>query len=363
MAAFAAAALIGVIVGASIVKVPYFALRPGSVLDSRSAIEVEGAQTYDSSGALHYTTVSIRQTTALEWMMASFDDDVELVHEEELLGDRDAEENRQYNQVLMDQSQLVAPTVALETLGYEVDSSIGGMAVGEVDEELPARGVLEVGDVIVEVDGEALDDIDSLELVMSEQEPGGEIDLKIIPCGLVTPCGIDGEHPEEAPAPDEVPDEALEELTVDLVEDPQNEGRAIMGVVVGAYDLEYDFPVDIRFDTGEIGGPSAGLAFTLTLIDLMSPGDLTGGLDVAITGRVSPDGTVGSVGGTGQKAAAARSDDMDVFLVPAEGSDYENADAHSGDVEVIPVGSVEEALETLESLGGDPLEIPAEVAG
>jgi PDZ domain-containing secreted protein len=70
------------------------------------------------------------------------------------------------------------------------------------------------------------------------------------------------------------------------------------------------------------------------------------------------DGTVGSVGGTGQKAAAAHNNDMDAFLVPAAGADYENAEAHSRDVEVIPVDTLDEALQVLEDLGGDPLELP-----
>jgi PDZ domain-containing protein len=351
--AFVAAALIATIVGASVVKVPYFALRPGSVLDSSAAIEVDGAPTYPSEGTIHYTTVSIRQTTALEWVMANFDDDVELRARDEILGNRDPEENRQYNQVLMDNSQLAATAAALETLGYEVETSVGGMVVAEVMADYPAEDVLNVGDVIVEVNGEPLDDVDALEAVMADQAPDDAVELMVVPGEDLSDEELSGEAELQAEP---------EERTVGLAEDPEDEERAIMGIQIAAYDLDYDFPVDVSFDTGEIGGPSAGLAFTLTLIDLMTPGDLTGGQNIAVTGSVFRDGTVGSVGGTGQKAAAARKEDMDAFLVPAAGSDYDNTRSHAGDVEVIPVETVAEALEVLADLGGDPVDLPVEDA-
>lgn len=385
-----ASALLGTIVAASQIELPYFALRPGSVLDSDAAIQIDGAPTYDSEGTIHYTTVSVRQTSALEWVLAHFDSDADLVHRDQILGDRDPEENRQHNRELMDQSQLVAPTVALEALGYEVPTSISGIVVGGVEEDMPAEGELKPGDVIVEIEGQALDDLGVLEDVMSEQEPGDELDLVVLPFDAArdpfetplerpTTCTAEEEaEADEATEQGEVDPareavkveldaalaepEMLEERTVGTAEDPETADRAMMGVAPVAYGLEHEFPVDICFDTGDVGGPSAGLAFTLALVDLMSPGDLTGGLEIAVTGTMAMDGSVGSVGGTGQKAAAAHSNGMDVFLVPAAGADFENAEAHSRDVDVIPVATLDEALEALEELGGDPLELPLDDA-
>src|SRR5690606_17468676 len=117
----------------------------------------------------------------------------------------------------------------------------------------------------------------------------------------------------------------------------------VMGVRVMDVVLDYDFPVDVEIDTGDVGGPSAGLAFTLGIIDDLTPGDLTGGEDVAVTGTISGNGTVGPVGGTGQKAAAVREAGIELFLVPS--ADYDAAVDHAGDdLEVVAVDTVEEAL-------------------
>ena len=107
-----------------------------------------------------------------------------------------------------------------------------------------------------------------------------------------------------------------------------------------------------------MGGPSAGLSFTLTLLDLLTPGELTGGEVVAVTGTIDVNGDVGAIGGVEQKAAAARRDGVRYFLVPGSIPENELAAARrqAGDaVQVIEVNTLEEALEALESIGGDPL--------
>jgi PDZ domain-containing protein len=109
-----------------------------------------------------------------------------------------------------------------------------------------------------------------------------------------------------------------------------------------------------------VGGPSAGLAFTLAIIDDLTPGDLTGGADVAVTGTINSDGTVGPVGGTGQKAAAVRAQGYDVFLVPS--ADYEAAERRAGDVDVIAVDTLDEALAALADQGGNVDDLPQPAA-
>ena len=120
-------------------------------------------------------------------------------------------------------------------------------------------------------------------------------------------------------------------------------------------------PFEIDFQTDRIGGPSAGVAFALTLIDELSPGDLTGGEDVAVTGEIQLDGSVGAIGGLPQKASAVRQAGVQHFLVPASQSEEDLARARevAGDeVEIIPVATLDEALSALERLGGDPLPTP-----
>ena len=117
-------------------------------------------------------------------------------------------------------------------------------------------------------------------------------------------------------------------------------------------------PFEIAFDTGQIGGPSAGLAFTLTLLDELTEGDLLGGVDVAVTGTMQLDGSVGPIGGLPQKVSAVRQAGISHFIVPAGQSEADMASAREiagDDVELIVVANIDEALAALERLGGDPL--------
>lgn len=323
------------VISAAVVELPYYAFRPGSVRDSGAAVSVEGTTTYAPDGSISYTTVSLRPTTLFGLLGAWIDDDVDVVARDRVLGDRNPDQNRQLNLELMDDSQQTATLVALETLGYDVQVSIAGQVVVDVQTGMPADGVLDPGDTIVEIDGEPVDDLDDLERLMSDKVPGDEVDLVIMPL-------------------DEPADRR--EVTITLAAGPDDADRGVMGVFVQPADVDFDFPVDVSFDTGEVGGPSAGLAFTLTLIDLLSPGELTGGEEIAVTGAIDADGRVLPVGGAAQKAAAVRDADIDAFLVPVE--DYQDALRSARDVEVIQVASVDEALRELDELGGESLETP-----
>jgi PDZ domain-containing protein len=322
------------IVGAATIPLPYYLFRPGSVRDTEALIAIDGTETFPSDGTIGYTTVSLRQATLMGLLAGWLDDDVDIHSRDEVLGDRNPDENRTLNLQMMDNSKQVATQVALERLGFDVPVSITGETVLEVLPELPADGVLEVGDTITAVDGEQLDDPDDLSRLLSDEAPGDDVTLTVEP-------GT-GASPRD------------EELA--LGADPDDPDRAIIGVSVAGRDLVYDFPFDVAIDTGDVGGPSAGLAFTLALIDELTPGDLTGGADVAVTGTIRSDGVVGPVGGTGQKAAAVRAKGYDLFLVPT--ADYADAAAHAGDVEVVAVDTLEDALEALGEVGGNVDDLP-----
>src|SRR5918995_264093 len=244
---------------------------------------VDGAEVYASDGTISYTTVSLRQATLFGLASGWIDDDVDVVPRDEVLGGRDADENRTLNMQMMDTSKQVATQVALERLGHPVDVSITGETVVEGIPDMPADGVVEPGDTITAVDGEPLDDPDDLTRLLGDEAPGDEVTVTV-------------QSPESAAERDE-------ELA--LAADPDDPERAIMGVRPSPRGVDFDFPFDVVIDTGDVGGPSAGLAFTLAIIDDLTPGDLTGGAKVAVTGTIAGDGSVGPVGGTGQKAAGA----------------------------------------------------------
>jgi PDZ domain-containing protein len=117
--------------------------------------------------------------------------------------------------------------------------------------------------------------------------------------------------------------------------------RAFVGV-----NMVQPFPFPLSIESGDIGGPSAGLMWALGLYDLMTSGDLTGGRTIAGTGTIALDGTVGPIGGITDKIVAAERSGADVFLVPVD--DMPELDGtDTGDVEVVPVATFDEALEAL----------------
>jgi PDZ domain-containing protein len=130
-------------------------------------------------------------------------------------------------------------------------------------------------------------------------------------------------------------------------------GQAQVGVASTTKDLNFDFPVDVEIDTGSVGGPSAGLAFTLTILDELSPGNLTGGQKIAVTGTIELDGTVGPIGGVVQKAVTAKRAGARVFIVPE--AEEAAARDHADGMKVVGVSNLEEALTALQRNGGEPL--------
>ncbi len=325
--------LTGFAVSATVVPLPYYAFRPGAVRETESLISVGGdTEVFPAEGSISYTTVSLRQATLFGLLQGWVDDDVDIHPEKDVLGDRDADENRSFNLDLMDDSKNVAAQVALEHLGYDVPVSSDGQQVIDVSPGSAADGVLTPGDTIVAVDGEAIDQPEDLQRLMDGKKPGDTVALSV-----------------------EKPGEAATDLDLTLTPAPDDPARGVMGVVVQPRNISYDFPVDVDIDTGDVGGPSAGLAFTLGILDDLTPGELTGGEAVAVTGTISPDGSVGPVGGTGQKAAAVRDAGIGTFIVPT--ADYEDAEARAGDVTVVPVDTVEDALAALADLGGNGLDL------
>jgi Lon-like protease len=133
-------------------------------------------------------------------------------------------------------------------------------------------------------------------------------------------------------------------------------GAPRLGVALATRNAQFAFPLRVTIDTGKVGGPSAGLAFTLALLDDLDPADLTGGQKVAVTGTIDTTGRVGPVGGVAQKAAAARRNGAVAFLVPPE--EEHDARRHAGRMSVVVVRTLDDALGALAQLGGAGLPPP-----
>lgn len=317
----------------NIIELDKVTLGPGGARPVEGLVAVgDGGEAFESDGDILFTTVSLDDhVTIWDGFVAWIDDDVAVFDKADILGDRDEEESRQFNQDLMEDSKTTAVRVALERLGYDVASGTGAL-VSAIDPQQPAADVLEGGETIVALDEEPLELGDDLVAEVRGREPGDDVTLTVEAEG--------GESRQEM---------------VELGERPDVAGDAYLGIGVGTRDLEFDLPFEIGIDSGEVGGPSAGLAFTLAVLDVLTPGELTGGMEIATTGTINGLGEVGRVGGVIQKAAAVRQTDATLFLVPE--SELAEAQAAAGDdLEIVGVADLDEALAALAERGGNAAE-------
>lgn len=322
------------VIAAAIIRVPYFLLAPGSVRNTQKVISVDGTEAFENAGEVDFATVSMKRATALTAFFGWIDDGTDVVDEKLILGDSTEAENRQANIRDMTDSKQVATVVALEALGHEVPAHGTGAVVSAVGEGSAASGQLAVGDVVVRAADKQVNLAEDLVAVIAEHQPGDKIALEV-------QRGGEG-------------DAQVVEVTLGHRSDDVN--KALLGVSSFTRDLTFDFPFEVTIDSGTVGGPSAGLAFTLGIMDRLVPQSITGGLKVATTGTIDLNGNVGPVGGVTQKTIAVKRAGAEIFLVPS--SEVEEARRSAGNMRVEPVDTLEDALRVLATVGGGTAVIP-----
>ncbi len=304
------------------------------------------ADQYPPVGDIYFVTVTEPEQSLLSWLIGRDDPAIQFMTKEEKFGVQTPEQRRVFALESMRSSEQVAQYVALKRVGFDVelvpgDVLIEAMVCLEPNEEgtecvtwSPSDEVLEPGDRIIEVEGEKIDGVEDLSRILKGHKPGDVVTMKIDPSNG---------------------DEVV--VDVELTASPEEPDRTIVGFY--PFDTRrVELPFELDINTGQIGGPSAGLAFTLTLIDELTEGELTGGGSIAVTGTIELDGTVGAIGGLRQKASTVAQAGVDVFIVPlAQGEEDIAAARESGgdDLTIITVSTIEEAIAALEKLGGDAI--------
>jgi Lon-like protease len=308
------------------VVLPYYAFSGGPVSDVINSVDVSGTETFLPDGSLMMLTVSSQEVNPFEALIAGFDPDVDLVRREAVRPPDESDEDFvARNQENMDLSKETAITLALTRLGYKVTSKTDGVLVATLVPETPAGEVLKVDDVIVAINGTLVQLPDEISPIIASLDVGDVVVVEVR--------------------------RGTEDLTISVELAPREDDPTVPMIGIGAIAanprFEYPFPVEI--DAGLVGGPSAGMMYTLAVLDILTPGDLTGGHIVAGTGTIDDVGTVGAIGGVRQKVVAAEAAGAEVMLVPA--SNYEEAlTARRDHMELLPVATLDEALEALERL-------------
>lgn len=324
--------VIGLWIVALLTPLPYVTYTPGITVDvlgeqgGQPIVQAAGQETYDDEGALLLTTVYVtrpeRRVSLFEVMGGWFDpDDAVYPYDAVYSSELTRQEVEEQAAFMMASSQDVATAAALRSLGHEVPQVVRVLGVRE---GLPADGRLLVDDVLLAVGGQQVD----------------------TPQDVVT--AVRG-APVDEPLAFRVR-RGGREMTVDVA--PRDvEGEKLVGITPAE---GFDFPFDVSIEVDPaIGGPSAGLFFALAIHDRLTPGPLTGGGTVAGTGSLAADGTVGKIGGIQQKIAASREAGADLFLVP--GGNCDDVDgARNGDMRLVRVDNLSDAVTSLESWVSDP---------
>jgi PDZ domain-containing protein len=307
-------------------KLPYFAIAPGPVEEVADLISVEDVPVYPTNGELFLLTVGLREVNVFEFVEAELDPRVDLWGRDVVRPPGVTQEQQtRTNLQAMDQSIDTAIYVALTRLGYEVGFTGEGVTILEVVAGSPADGVLQVGDVITQIDGVQVLTSDDASNDIRAHQIGDTIQL----------VGTRNGEPLN--------------VSVTLAAHPELAGAPMVGVVLDTVNLALVLPIDVEVDSRNIGGPSAGMMYAITVLDLLTEEDLAKGHRIAGTGTISFDETVGAIGGIRQKVFAARSVGAEYVLVPTDNYD-EALTAAGKDIQVVAVGTLQDALDFLDTL-------------
>lgn len=286
-------------------------------------VKVEGEKPDRSGGGIYYVAVDVRQASVLEETFPGLHDGSTLVPAEQIRPEGIDERTRRQGELReMARSQEYAAAVALRELGYTVEVDTRGALVEAVGNGYPAEGELAPGDVMVSVDGKRVRSAAELTKRMRSKRPGDTVRIRV----------RRGRRSFDA--------------SLRTVENPQDSRRAFLGVVISD-DADVELPIDIQIELGNVGGPSAGLAFALDLHEELGR-NIDRGRRVAATGEITLDGRIRAVGGVKQKTIGARRSGMDLFLVPGENA--AEARRYAEGLQVVPVESFQQALRELATL-------------
>lgn len=323
--------LLAAIIASFYIDLPYFALIPGQAQDVAPLLTVPQGKGHSIHGQLMLTDVGVADVTAGNWLYFHFDHDAQLYPKSDFIESGTTEQ--QYDEqdtVDMDESQLTAAAVSLRQLGYSVAYHDAGVLVWATQPGTSAYSDLSVGDVITRLDGDPTPNIAALETAMRGRSAGQTVKLRV---GTV-------DHPDTDHT-----------VSVKLSSAKEN-GKTVP--VIGIQVLTqpgWTFPFHVSVNLDNIGGPSAGLAFTLGFIDTLTGGHLTGGRTISATGTICANGSVGQVGGVPQKTVAVENAHATVFIVP-EAEVGQARSKNNGTLHIFGVTNLQEALNDLKSLGG-----------
>lgn len=322
--------------------IDYYIYKPGNTYNTADFVTVEGADK-DDEGSFSLTTVAVMKGTPFSYVTASMQQFSEVRKVQEVRLKEEDDEEYEVRQIkMMDDSKFNAISVAFEQAGLSYEVDYKGLYILNVYEDSAADGIIQPGDVIVEVEQENIKSLEHFQQLLEPVEEGKEVEFVI------------------------ERDSQLITEKIRLKKIPGMDGQVGIGISYNELRAIKSDP-HVELQTDDIGGPSAGLMFTLEILNQLLDEDLTKGYDIAGTGEMFTDGTVGRIGGIEKKVVSAHQEKKDYFFVPDDEiteamkqrnpkvqSNYEaaleTAKKIGTTMEIVPVKSIEDALAFLEGL-------------
>ena len=332
----------GALITSSLVKINYWEVAPGSAEEVASRFSFDKnalsqVTRYETSAPILFVTAYGSKLSALDALVGVLDPDVDVLNREEKFGTITPSEQRRLGFQAMASAKQIAEYVALNRLGYNVSIAYGKLIIERLvceDAPRPLSACLQLnpGDTITAFDGIEIPTLSDLMPIIADYSPGDVVEVTI------------------------TPHKTTDSVTkkIELMVSPDDPNRTIIGVWP-ADTRTVDLPFEVDIDTDSIGGPSAGLSFTLALLDELTAGELTGGVKVAATGTIDGDESIGAIGALRQKTVAVKASGATVFLVPSAQTAEELSAARrvaGSKLRIVPVANLTEALKVLEELGG-----------
>jgi PDZ domain-containing protein len=307
------------------VPTSYYVMSPGIAEDLGPIITVENGYKSDIEGSFLLTAVGSQRATVWDYIYVNLfqPEGYELeILSEQLPEGIDMDKYLNMMSDLMEESKMTAEAVALRKLGYEVKVQGEGVEIIEVLEASNAADQLQNGDIIKQIDGQKVEIASEAVEIIRNREVGDQVSLEVIRNN-----------------------ERLS-YTVETIELPESPGQASIGILIGTKNLDYQFPIEVSYDTGNIVGPSAGGMFALEIYNQMVKEDITAGKRIAGTGTINLEGEIGRIDGIVQKIIAAENAEADIFILPQE--NYEQAQTIETNLQLVPVETFDDAINFLQ---------------
>ncbi|MFD2171420.1 SepM family pheromone-processing serine protease [Tumebacillus lipolyticus] len=321
------------------IPTPYYLYQPGSAEELAPMVTVEGGDKAEK-GALMLTTVSSLKASNYYYLAYGyFAPHTEIKRENEVRGDLSEEEYSRLLAHMMKSSQHNAIVAGLRAAEQSVQVRNVGVFLSDFVEGSKAKGILQVGDILHAVDGKKLVQVQELSEYIAQKKPGEKVEVSFT---------RDGKELKEKV-------ELVEFIVKTTAGDVRRTGLAV--------HLENETEIDparnVKINADDIGGPSAGLMFSLEIFNQIVAEDITKGYRIAGTGTITMDGEVGQIGGIRHKVVAASDEGAEIFFAPKDiKQEYDtNAQEAADEVEklglplkVVPVATLQEAIDYLKKL-------------